>query len=131
MIFIDSNIPRYLVGADHPHKDRARFLVSDLVEQREILVTDAEALQEILHRYHAIHRLDALDAALETMLVLVDRVFPISQDDVTEAKDLLVATRGPSARDAIHVAVMARYQVNQILTFDRGFDKFSGIERLH
>lgn len=131
MIFIDSNIPMYLVGADHPHKDRARLLVSDLVEQREILVTDAEVLQEILHRYHAINRLDALDAAFETLLVLVDRVFPISQDDVTEAKDLLIATRGPSARDAIHVAVMVRYQVNQILTFDRGFDQFSGIERLY
>ncbi|MCH7716016.1 MAG: IS3 family transposase [Gemmatimonadetes bacterium] len=43
-----------------------------------------------------------------------------------------VAKRGDrlSARDAVHVAVMERYRVDGILTFDTSFDGVPGIERL-
>lgn len=55
MILIDSNVPMYLVGADHPHKvDEQRQLESAL-SQGERLVTDAEVLQEICHRYAGRH----------------------------------------------------------------------------
>jgi len=50
LIFIDSNIPMYLVGAMHPHKADAQQLLARCVSRRERLVTDAEVLQEILHR---------------------------------------------------------------------------------
>jgi uncharacterized protein len=50
MIFIDSNIPMYLVGARHPHKVDAQRLLENLLSERVRLVTDTEVLQEILHR---------------------------------------------------------------------------------
>ena len=56
MIFIDSNIPMYLIGASHPNKDPARRLLEMCIERAERLVTDAEVLQEILHGYIAIRR---------------------------------------------------------------------------
>ena len=59
MILIDSNIPMYLVGAPHPHKTDAQRLLERCITQEERLVTDAEVLQEILHRYVAIRRRDA------------------------------------------------------------------------
>ena len=59
MIFIDSNIPMYLVGAHHPNKTRAIEVVDRLVRGDERLVTDVEVYQEILHRYTAIRRIDA------------------------------------------------------------------------
>ena len=59
MIFIDTNVPMYLVGADHPHKAEATRLLERAASNRERLVTDAEVLQEILHRYVAIARRDA------------------------------------------------------------------------
>ena len=34
MIFIDSNIPMYLVGASHPHKVDAQRLLEDLLSER-------------------------------------------------------------------------------------------------
>jgi predicted nucleic acid-binding protein len=58
MILIDSNIPTYLVGAEHPHKADAQRVLDDLVVREERLATDAEVLQEILHRYSAISRLE-------------------------------------------------------------------------
>ena len=51
MIFVDSNIPMYLVGAAHPNKTAAQILLESLIAKGERLVTDAEVLQEILHRY--------------------------------------------------------------------------------
>ena len=57
MIFVDSNIPMYLVGADHQHKSEARGLLERAIADGETLVTDAEVVAEILHRYSAIDRL--------------------------------------------------------------------------
>ena len=58
MILIDSNIPMYLVGAAHPHKSDAQRTLERLVTERQRLITDAEVLQEILHRYMALNRRD-------------------------------------------------------------------------
>jgi hypothetical protein len=46
VIFVDSNIPMYLVGAAHPHKVDAQQLLERSVADGERLVTDAEALQD-------------------------------------------------------------------------------------
>ena len=42
MIFIDSNVPIYLIGAEHPNKDRVRQLLERLIEDKERFVTDVE-----------------------------------------------------------------------------------------
>src|SRR2546429_5338915 len=44
----------------HAHKSDARRLLEKVVSERQSLVTDAEVLQEILHRYAAIDRRDAI-----------------------------------------------------------------------
>ena len=130
MILIDSNVPMYLVGADHPHKVDARRLLEKLIVDGERLVTDAEVLQEILHRYVAIARRDAIQPALDALLTIVDEVLPIEAADVLAARDVLLGTPALSARDAIHVAIMRRHGIDRILSFDRGFDGMAGIRRL-
>jgi len=56
VILVDSNIPMYLVGASHPHKANVQRLLEKLITDRQRLVTDAEVLLEIPHRYVAIDR---------------------------------------------------------------------------
>jgi len=129
VIFVDSNIPMYLVGSAHPNKEASRRLLEQAIVEDERLVTDAEVLQEILHRYVAIQRRDAIEPAFEVLLGIVDEVLPIELADVQRARRLL-ATAGLSARDAIHVAVMQRHDIGRILTFDRAFEQVPGIERL-
>lgn len=48
MIFIDSNIPLYLVGASHPNKDAARAASEKVLHQGERMATSAAVMQEIL-----------------------------------------------------------------------------------
>ncbi len=130
MIFLDSNIPMYLVGAEHPNKNAAVRLLEQVIGSGYRLVSDAEVLQEILHRYHAIRRPDAIQPAFDALLGIVDDVFPVERTDVEQAKALMLGIPGLSARDAVHAAVMKRHHVTRLLSFDAGFDRVSGIERL-
>lgn len=130
MIFVDSNIPMYLVGTDHPHKIDARNLVVSAISAGKRLVTSSEVLQEILHRYIAIDRRDAIQPAFDALLGVADEVLPIERRHTLRAKDILLGSRRVSARDALHVAVMEAAGVHQIMSFDMGFDEIPGITRL-
>lgn len=129
MILIDSNVPMYLVGAAHPHKVDSQRLLEQFISERRRLVSDAEVLQEILHRYVAIDRRDAIQPAFDALLGIVDEIFPISAAVVERAKAIVLGRRRLSARDAVHVAVMEEHGIKEILTFDAGFDGYPGIAR--
>jgi len=130
VIFVDSNVPMYLVGASHPNKDRAAAVLARLVGIGERLVTDVAVYQEILHRYTATQRLDAIDAAFKSLDAIADDVLTYGMAEVRAARGLIGSVDGLSARDALHVAVMRTAGISRILSFDRGFDACPGIERL-
>lgn len=129
MIFVDSNVPMYMVGTQGQQKSDAIRAVERLSQEAR-LVTDVEVLQEILHRYRAIDRPDAIQPAFDTLLDVVDGVFAIDLEDVERAKKILLARWHLAARDALHVAVMKRHGITRILSFDEDFDLVPGIERL-
>jgi predicted nucleic acid-binding protein len=129
MILVDSNIPMYLVGAPHPLKDGTQRLLESLVG-KERLVTDAEVLQEILHRY-SLNRRDTIQPAFEAPFLIVDEVLPFDRAAAERAKEIVFGQRQLSARDAVHVAIMQRHGIQRILSFDAGFDHVPGITRLH
>lgn len=128
-VLVDSNIPMYLVGADHPNKVEAQRLLEKCILRGDRLVTDAEVLQEIVHRFVAIGRREAIQPALDAITGVVDEVFPIALADVMRAWEVILGFPRLSARDAIHVAVMERHGVTSILTFETGFDEVPGLER--
>ena len=131
MTFVDSNVPMYLVGAAHPHKLDAQRLLESALSAGDRLVTDAEVLQEICHRYTAIDRRDMIQPAFDATLGVVDEVLPIDLADAEAGKDIALRYRSLSARDALHLAVLRRHGIERIMTFDRGFDGHTGIERVH
>ncbi len=130
MIFVDSNIPMYLVGAPHPNKDAARAALERIINRGEKMVTSAEVMQEILHRYGALKRSDAIQPAFDALLGVVDEVFPVEAEDVQRARDVMMGIGKLSARDALHVAVMKRRGVTRVLSFDVGFDAVGWVERV-
>jgi uncharacterized protein len=130
LILIDSNIPMYLVGRDPSRKLETQVLVQKWVSARQRMVSDAEVLQELLHRYSAIKRLDAIQPAFDALLGLVDEILSIDRAVLEGAKQIVLGYRRLSARDAVHLAVMRQHGIGQIMSFDSGFDGFPGIERL-
>jgi predicted nucleic acid-binding protein len=89
VILIDSNVPMYLVGAPHVHKTDAQRLLEKLVTERQRLTTDAEVLPEILHRYVAIKRREAIQPAFDALLGIVDEVLPIDRAVADRAKQIV------------------------------------------
>jgi predicted nucleic acid-binding protein len=119
VILVDSNVPMYLVGAPHPHKSDAQRLLERLVSDRQRLVTDAEVLQEILHRYVAINRRDAIQPAFDALLGIVDQVLAIDRIVAERAKEIVLGHRQLSARDAVHLAIMEHHGIERIFSSRR------------
>lgn len=130
MIFIDSNVPMYLIGADHANKRRAIELLEEAIRSEDVLLTSTEVFQEIMHRYTALKRIDAIDAAFECLFDISDDILSFGMKEVNRARAILDEVSSVSARDALHVAVMEGAGSSRIMSFDRGFDRCAWIERI-
>ena len=121
----------YLIGAPHPHKTEAQLLLERLIASGQRLVTDAEVLQEIVHRYAAIGRREAIGPAFQLVLDVVDDVLPIEKADVLRAGEIVQSRALLSARDSVHIAIMERHGIRSILSFDADYDRWPGLKRIH
>ena len=129
-VFLDSNIPMYVAGADHPNRGPATRFLETAGDAGYELCTSAEVLQEILYRYTALGRADLSDRVFDLFVGLVARVFSVTLADTDLAKRILLSTPGLSARDAVHAAVMLNREVSWIATFDQEFGRVDGVNRV-
>jgi predicted nucleic acid-binding protein len=130
VIYVDSNVPMYLVGADHPNKRRVVELVPRLVSARETFVTSAEAFQEIVRRYLAIRDRVHLQVAYEALEMMVASTAEIRKEDVDQARSLSADYPALSSRDCLHVSVMRRIDCIRIWSYDTSFDLVPSIQRI-
>ncbi len=130
MIYVDSNVPMYLVGAAHPNKQRVIELVPQLLAAREKLITSAEAFQEIVHRYRGLGDRRHLDAAYEALEALTVATSDVTKLDVDAARALSGQHPRLSSRDCLHLAVMRRAGCAKLWSFDAGFDTVPSLLRI-
>ena len=130
MVFIDSTVPFYLVGAAHPNKVDAQRRLEALVTQRVRLVTNAQVLAEILHRYTAIERRGSIQPAMDALLGVVDEVLAVDRELVERARNLVLQYPTLPVRAALHVATLQREGIDNVLSFDPAFDRIPGLTRL-
>ena len=119
MSFVDTSVFVYAVGREHPLRETAQALLRERLEQRVPMATSAEVLQELLHVYLPVGRLETLDAALHLAADLTT-VWPIDDSDVRAARDLATSQPGLGARDLLHLTVCRRHGAGEMLSFDRG-----------
>jgi uncharacterized protein len=129
-VFIDSNIPMYVGGREHPHRESARRFLDRVRSGAVDACTSTEVLQEILYRYAALRRLDLAAQVYDLFVQICPRVLPVTIADTDRAKGLVCGSDGVQVRDALHAAVMLNNEIRHIATFDQGFDAITGIERL-
>jgi predicted nucleic acid-binding protein len=128
--FIDSNIPMYAAGKEHPNRSPSIRFLSQVKSGAIEACTSTEVLQEILYRYSAIGRRDLACEVYESFVAICPVVLPVTLADTDRACALLRETPGISARDAVHAGVMLNHGIGSIATFDMGFDALTGIRRL-
>lgn len=129
-VFIDSNVPMYVAGREHPLREPARRFLTRVRAGEIEGCTSTEVLQEILYRYAALRRPDLAGEVYDLFVSLCPIVFPVMLADTDRARQLVGSVPGVGVRDAIHVAVMLNNDVTRIATFDLGFDAMKGIARL-
>jgi predicted nucleic acid-binding protein len=66
VIFIDANVPMYVVGAAHPTKDRARLAVERVVIENAALSARDAIHVAVMQRY-GIARVIGFDRALDSV----------------------------------------------------------------
>jgi predicted nucleic acid-binding protein len=117
--FVDTNVFMYAVGREHPLRERARAFLVESLKTGEVLVTSAGVLQELLHAYLPVGRLETLDAALMLARGRMAHLWPMEAADVDLARTLVARHSALQARDLLHVACCMRRDVEQVMTFDR------------
>ena len=122
----------YAGGGDHRYKELSKRIVETAAIARSHFFTDAEVLQEIVHRYQAISAWQGRGQLIfeEFFLVMRDRIEPMFAEDVQRAAELADTYPQLSARDLVHLAVMERAGATAIVTADTSFDNLTGVERL-
>jgi predicted nucleic acid-binding protein len=129
-VFVDSNVPMYVAGREHPLREPARRFLARVRSGEVEACTSTEVLQEILHRYAGLKRLDLAHEVYELFVALCPVVLPVALADTDRARDLLRTTPGLSVRDAVHAGVALNHDIPLVASFDRGFDVIGGVERL-
>jgi uncharacterized protein len=121
VIFVDTNVVMYAVGREHPLRQPAqRFFERGLAkESRARLCTSAEVLQELMHAYLPVQRIETLDAALDLVFGAIDEIWSVEADDVRLSRVLVGSHPSLGARDLLHLACCQRRGVKRIKTYDR------------
>ena len=130
MIFIDSNIPMYVAGREHPNRGPAARLLERVRAGEVEACTSTEVLQEILYRYHALRRSDLAFEVYDLFAALCPGVLPVTLADTDRARELLAELDGLGVRDAIHAAVALNHDIEEIASFDRAFGRVPGLTLL-
>ena len=130
-IYLDVNIPMYAVGGEHRYKLPCMWCMDQIASGVMTAVINVEILQEILHRFMSLGRLQTALDLCKQVTDLSDLIYPVDAADMRQA--LAIARKGPAsirARDCVHIATMRRYGIPAILSTDGHFDNLPGITRL-
>jgi len=129
-VFIDTNIPMYAAGKEHPLKARCLEIMRSVANGDLEAYTDTEVFQEILYRYFSINRGELGLQVFDTYSqIMHGSVLPVRFEDLLLARKLInkASNAKLSPRDIIHLAVMQNNGIEHIITTDRAFEKVEGI----
>ena len=130
MILVDSNVIMYAAGVEHPAKAPSVSFLERAAAGEIAATIDAEALQEILHRYRSIGRWDDGKRVYDLARRVLPLTIPIDQEVTDRARELMDQYPRLIARDAVHAAVVLTRELDGIATYDRDFDGIRGVKRI-
>lgn len=131
MILIDTNIFMYAAGKESPQKGPCqRFLEKIVNGEGPAVCTNAEVLQEILHRYRALKVPEIGFQLFDAITHLGIPVLAVTDRAMAEARRLLEEYPLLSTRDGVHLGVMREHGIEEILSYDGGFSEVPWVKRL-
>ncbi len=129
MILVDANILMYAAGASHANKAPSVAMLEQVARGDIEAAIDAEVLQEILRRYRAINRWKEGRRVYDLTRQLFHNIVPVTATILDRARILLDSEPRIMARDAVHAAVVFAERMEAVCSYDRDFDRISGLVR--
>jgi len=131
VILIDANIFMYAAGRESPQRlPCQRFLERAIAQGGGATCTDAEVLQEILHRYRSLKVPGIAFQLFDAVVHLGIPILAVTDRSLTEARTLLERYPSLSTRDGIHLGVMREHGIEDVLSYDRGLSEVPWVKRL-
>lgn len=129
--FLDTSVLMYAAGTEHRLKGACVQIVDGIGDGaiRDV-VTSAEVVQEIVHRYLSIGQPEiARDLATRTLDLLAP-VLPITHALMRRVPDLAARYPGLAARDLIHIATCIHEGIPEIISADQDLDRVAEVRRI-
>jgi hypothetical protein len=131
VILIDANIFMYAAGKDSPQREPCQHLLDDIVSgEGPATCTDAEVLQEILHRYRSLKVPEVGYQLFDAVLHLGIPILAVTDRAMAEARRLLSEYPSLSTRDGVHLGVMREHGIETILSYDRDLSDVAWVKRI-
>lgn len=131
MILIDTNIFMYAAGKESPQKGPCQRFLEKIVDgEGPAVCTNAEVLQEILHRYRTLKVPEVGFQLFDAITHLGIPVLAVTDRAMAEARQLLEEYPLLSTRDGVHLGVMREHGIEEVLSYDSGFSKVPWVKRL-
>lgn len=130
MILIDANIFMYAAGKESPQRAPCqRFLDRIVTGEGPSTCTDAEVLQEILHRYRSLKLPEVGFQVFDAVTHLGIPILAVTDRAMAEARRLLEEHPGLSTRDGLHLGVMREHGIEEVLSYDGDLSLVSWVKR--
>jgi predicted nucleic acid-binding protein len=131
VILIDANIFMYAAGRESPQRlPCQRFLEKTVAGEGPAACTDAEVLQEILHRYRSLQVPRIGFQLFDAVIQLGIPILAVTDRALQMARTLLEDHPHLSTRDGVHLGVMREHGIEEVLSYDRGLSQVSWVKRL-
>lgn len=130
MIFVDTNIFMYAAGAAHANKNASVQFLRRAAAGAVEVCTDAEVLQEILHRYRAIERWEDGKRVFGLVSRIVPLIHAVDRVVMDQAVEVLDSHPSLMTRDGLHVAVCMVHGIREFCSFDSDFDRVPSLQRI-
>ena len=128
--FIDTAVLMYASGAEHPLRAPCRRVMLAIGSGELAAVTSVEVVQELLHRFIAIRRVEIGRQLASDAMDTFAPVLPISHALMRRVPDLAARYPSLAARDLVHVATCVHEGITEIVSPDRAFDQVAEVRRL-
>lgn len=130
-VFLDTCIFIYAAGREHPFKEPCLRVLRAVARGKVRGAIDTEVIQEILYRHQRLGLLKEALRMARDALTIAHEVLSVEEGNGQRCIELFekYASKGVKARDLVHVAVMMRAGIEEIVSVDKDFDEVEEVRR--
>jgi len=129
-VFLDTNIPIYAAGKESEYKKDCLEVLEAIGREEVEGLTSTEVFQEILYRFWYLKDIENGWQIFDNFREVISQVLPVTEEDISKARELSEKYKSIKPRDLLHAAVMISNQIENIISVDKDFDAISEINRL-